>query len=80
MEMERVAEMSQLIIYCKIKQGPKWTESFLCGAKEIIQQAVREGDLGGLPGEAGKGMWLCIEQGRGSSGSQQSSKSPRWEA
>lgn len=35
MEMERVAEMSQLIIYCKIKQGPKWTESFLCGAKEI---------------------------------------------
>lgn len=35
MEMDRVAEMSQLIIYCKIKQGPKWTESFLCGAKEI---------------------------------------------
>lgn len=25
MEMERVTEMSQLIIYCKIKQGPKRT-------------------------------------------------------
>ena len=76
MEMERVTEMSQFIIYCKIKQRPKWTV-FSLWCKGDILEAVGEGDLGGLPGGAGKGMWLWIEQGRGSSGSRHSSKSPK---
>lgn len=55
MEMERVAEMSQLIIYCKIKQGPKWTESFLCGAKEISWRQWERGIWEDFQGELGKG-------------------------